>query len=124
MGKSEIPKSAITERQLKKIIRAQYKDTSMSDWAKTAGITPQVVSAFMRKIQGAGLQLPEILGYRPQTVYLPIGEDQISTANPPRRPTTRPSSKVDHRRPPIEAKTRKEVSSLKETKKRLKNRNS
>ena len=123
MGKYSVPKSAITERGLKKLMREAAKShASMSEWAVANGITPQVISAFMRKTQGPGLKLPEVLGYRPQIVFLPIDEELISTPNPPRRATSKPSKKVDHTREPIEKGSRKAVDMKEETKKRLKAR--
>lgn len=104
--KGGIPATAITERQLRKLMQKTAGDKALGAWALENGITAQVVSAFMRKTQSAGLKLPEVLGYRPQVVYLPLGETLITTANPPRRATKNPSSKVDHTREPIEKKGR------------------
>lgn len=124
MKKYQVPKNAITERGLRKLMGKAAKDhSSLSDWATANGITPQAVSAFTRKVQTAGLQIPTALGYKPQIVYIPIKDDDISTANPPRRPTTRPTSKVDHKREPVEKKHLKAKDDRKETKKKLKARN-
>lgn len=122
-NKYAVPKTAITERGLKQLMKKEAKShASLSDWAKSKGITPQAVSAFVRKIQGAGLQIPEALGYRPQIVFLPIKEDLIATANPPRHATTRPSKKVDHTRDPVARSGRDKINDREETKKRLKKR--
>lgn len=124
MKKYSVPKNAITERGLRKLMtKAAKENSSLSDWATANGITPQAVSAFTRKVQSAGLQIPTVLGYKPQIVYIPINDENISTANPPRRPTTRPTSKVDHRREPVEKKHVKVKDERKETKKKLKERN-
>lgn len=121
--KNKIPKSAITERQLRKLMKEAAGDDSLSSWAVENDITPQAVSAFMRRVQSAGLQIPEALGYRPQVIYLPLDEEPICHMNPPRRPTKNPSKKVDHSLEPIEKKTLRKRDDRKETKKRLKKRN-
>lgn len=121
--KYRVPKYAITERGLKKLLKDAAKDhTSLGAWATENGITPQAVSAFMRKIQSAGLQIPTALGYKPQIVYIPVDEENISTPNPPRRPTSRPTSKVDHSREPVEKKHVRPKDERKATKERLKRR--
>lgn len=123
MKKYRVPKYAITERGLKKLLKEAAEDsTSLGAWAIDNGITPQAVSAFMRKVQSAGLQIPAALGYKPQIVYIPVDEDNICTANPPRRPTKRPTSKVDHTREPVEKKHLRMKDDRAETKKRLKKR--
>lgn len=121
----QIPKSAITEKQLRKMLTkdAEVHQGSVSAWAVENGMTPQVVSAFMRRVQGAGLQIPEALGYKPQIIFIPLNEPDISHKNPPRRVTKRPTSKVDHSQDPIEKKGLKKKDDRKETKKRLKKRN-
>jgi hypothetical protein len=120
---NKVPKYAITERALKKLMKKEAeKHSSLGAWAIEHDITPQVVSAFIRKIQSAGLQIPAALGYKPQVVYIPLDEPDISTANPPRRPTSRPTSKVDHTREPIEKKHLSKKNDRDETKKRLKKR--
>ena len=125
MAKNRIPKSAITERQLRKLLEQDAKEHqgSVSAWAVENGMTPQVVSAFIRRVQGAGLQIPEALGYKPQIIFIPLGEDDISHRNPPRRATKRPTSKVDHTKEPIEKRGLKKRDERKEAKKRLKKRN-
>lgn len=124
MKKYRVPNYAITEQGLKRLLRQAAKEhASHSDWAATHGITPQAVSAWMRKTQGAGLQIPQALGYKPQTVYIPVDEDPICQALPPRRPTDRPTSKVDHTKDPIEKKLLRKKNTREETKKRLKKRN-
>jgi predicted DNA-binding protein YlxM (UPF0122 family) len=90
--KNRIPKSAITEKQLRRLLRKSADDTSLSAWAVDNGITPQAVSAFIRRVQTAGLQIPEALGYYPQTVYLPLGEEPICTAR-----SSKPKSKKKRR---------------------------
>ncbi len=123
MKKYSVPKSAITEKGLKRLIRdAAKKHASTGEWARENDITAQAVSAFFRKTQGAGLKIPEVLGYRPQVIYLPLDEELISTPNPPRRVAQRPTSKVDHTREPIEKKSVKKGSDREETKKRLKDK--
>lgn len=104
--KNRIPKSAITEKQLRRLLRkAAEEEGSLSAWAVDNKITPQAVSAFMRKVQSAGLQIPEALGYRPEVIFVPLDEEPISHRNPPRRHTDRPSRKVDHSREPIEKRS-------------------
>lgn len=93
MNKYRVPKTAITEKGLRKLLDKATKDhASRSEWAKEHDITPQSVSAFMLQTQGAGLQIPQALGYRPQTVYLPVDEEPISgpksavkKADPPKK---------------------------------------
>lgn len=120
--KYRVPKTAITEKGLKRLIRDAAKPGTISDWANQNGILPQTVSAFLRKVQGAGLQIPEALGYRPQTVYIPLDEELITTPNPCRRPTKNPSKKTDHTREPLEKRHLKGRNARKETKNRLKKR--
>lgn len=120
----KVPAHAITERGLKKLLKQAAEDhTSLGAWAIANDITPQAVSAFMRKIQSAGLQIPAALGYKPQVVYIPIDEPNISTPNPPRRPAKRPTSKVDHTREPVEKRHTRAKDDREETRKRLKKRN-
>lgn len=121
--KYRVPKFAITERGLKKLLKDAAKDhSSLAAWGAENGITPQVISAFMRKIQSAGLQIPAALGYKPQIVFIPIDEENISTPNPPRRPTSKPTSKVDHSREPVEKKHLRVKNERKATRDRLKKR--
>jgi hypothetical protein len=82
--KNRIPKSAITEKQLRRLLRDAAEDSTLSAWAVDNGIVPQAVSAFMRKAQSAGLQIPKALGYYPQVIFLPVDEDPI-TSKPPSR---------------------------------------
>lgn len=83
--KSKVPKTAITERQLRRLLReAAEEEGSPSAWAVEHDITPQAVSAFLRKVQSAGVQIPEALGYRPQIVYIPLDEDLIYDPKPSR----------------------------------------
>lgn len=104
--KNRIPPSAITEKQLRLLLReAAREEGSLSSWAVENDITPQAVSAFMRRVQSAGLQIPEALGYRPQVIYIPIDADPICHMNPPRRPTKKPSKKVDHSLEPVEKRS-------------------
>lgn len=124
--KGKIPKTAITEKQLLKLLKRDAEENhggALSAWAQENGMTPQVVSAFVRRVQGAGLQIPEALGYRPQTIFIPLKEELICHMNPPRKPAKRPSKKVDHTQDPIEKKGLKKKNDRKETKKRLKKRN-
>lgn len=123
MKKYRVPSYAITERGLRHLMKkAAEEHSSLGAWAQENKITPQAVSAFMRKVQSAGLQIPAALGYRPQIVYIPVDEDLISTMNPPRRPTKRPTSKVDHSREPVEKKHLRKKNDRVETRKRLKER--
>lgn len=124
LKKYRVPKSAITERGLKRLLKKASRNySSLSDWANDHGITPQAVSAFMRGTQGAGLQIPQALGYRPQTVFLPLDEELITELPPPRKPTDRPTAKVDHSKDPVEKKWSKRKDPRKEAKRRLKKRN-
>jgi hypothetical protein len=77
--KNRIPKSAITEKQLRRLLKRAAEDSTLSAWAVDNGIVPQAASAFMRRTQTAGLQIPEALGYYPQVIFLPLDEDPIST---------------------------------------------
>lgn len=122
--KYRVPKTAITEKGLKKLLREAIKDyPSSSDWAKSHGVTPQAVSSFLRKVQGPGLRIPELLGYRPQLVFLPVDEPLIATMYPPRRATDKPTRKVDHTKDPIEKGGRKVADDRERVKERLKKRN-
>jgi hypothetical protein len=58
--KNRIPKSAITEKQLRRLLRDEAEDTSLSAWAVDNGITPQAVSAFMRKCKRRGCKYPRL----------------------------------------------------------------
>lgn len=122
--KYRVPRTAITEKGLRKLLRDAAKDekSSVSDWAVENGITAQQVSAFLRKRQGAGLKIPEALGYRPQIVYLPLDEELITVMLPPRRVAKKPTSKVDHSKDPIEKRGFKAKDPKKEARDRLKAR--
>ena len=91
--KNRIPKSAITEKQLRRLLREAAEDSTISAWANDNGIPPQAASAFMRRTQTAGLQIPEALGYYPQTIYLPLDEDPFSTTPPSRVPAKKQRKK-------------------------------
>jgi hypothetical protein len=81
--KNKIPKKAITDKQLRKVLKAAAdKEGSLSSWAVVNRITPQAVSAFMRRVQGAGLQIPEALGYKPAVIFIPIAnkKPKLTTA--------------------------------------------
>lgn len=120
--KYRVPKSAITEKGLKRLIRdAAKQHSSVGDWARENNITPQAVSAFFRKTQGAGIKIPEVLGYRPQVIFLPLDEGLIQELPAPRRETSRPSKKVDHSKEPVE-KAKRHRSDREEVKKNLKKR--
>lgn len=94
MKKHRIPKSAITERQLRKLLKeVASKESSPSAWAVDNDITPQAVSAFLRKAQTAGIQIPKALGYFPQVIFLPLDEDPICTPMPSRVPPPKPVKK-------------------------------
>lgn len=121
--KYRVPRSAITERGLKKLLKAAAKEnSSLAEWAQENDILPQTVSAFIRKVQGAGLQIPEALGYRPQIVFIPLEDELISTPNPSRRPTENPSKKTDQSREPLEKRHLSRKDNRDETKSRLKRR--
>lgn len=123
--KYSVPKTAITERGLKQLMKQAVKDggySSISDWANAHSITPQQAIAFVNKTQGAGLKIPAALGYRPQTVFLPVEEELICVLPPPRRIAKKPTSKADHSREPIEKAGLKKKDDRAETKKRLKDR--
>ena len=121
--KYRVPKSAITERGLKRLIRdAAKKHSSIGDWAREHEITPQAVSAFFRKTQGAGIKIPEVLGYRPQVIFLPLDEPLIQELPAPRRVTDKPSKKVDHSKEPVEKASARRRTDREEGKKKLKKR--
>ena len=124
LKKYRVPKTAITERGLKELIKAAAKGhSSVGDWAREHDITPQAVSAFFRKTQGAGIKIPEVLGYRPQVVYIPLDEDLIQELPAPRRVTDKPSKKVDHSKEPVEkGASRRRMTEREEVKKKLKKR--
>jgi len=125
MKKYQVPRSAITERGLKKLIeQAAQSHSCVGEWAREHDITPQSISAFFRKTQGPGLKIPEVLGYRPQVVYLPLDEKLIQEPAAPRRTSSRPTSKVDHTKTPIEGrkKTGTNLTERDKTKARLKSR--
>jgi len=64
---------ALSERKLKKLLRKTAEDEgTLGEWARENNIAPQVVSAWLNGKQGAGLQIPEALGYKPVTVYIPV----------------------------------------------------
>lgn len=104
--KYRVPKTAITEKGLKKLIQKSVKDSgkSASQWATEKGLTAQSVSAFLTDRQTAGLKIPEVLGYVPQVIYLPVDEDEITVPKPPRRVAVKPTRKADHTKDPIEKK--------------------
>jgi len=121
--KYRVPKSAITEKGLKRLIRdAAKKHSSIGDWAREHDITPQAVSAFFRKTQGAGIKIPEVLGYRPQVIFLPLDEPLIQELPAPRRVTDKPSKKVDHSKEPVEKASARRRTDREEVKKKLKKR--
>lgn len=80
LKKYQVPRSAITEKGLKKLVKRSIEDSglSLTEWANEKGVTPQAVSAFLRNRQTAGIQIPAIFGYMPQIAFLPEGEDPIS----------------------------------------------
>ena len=85
-------------------------------------ITPQQVTSFFRGNQGAGLKIPEVLGYRPQIIFLPLDEPLITEMLPPReKATKRPTSKVDHSKDPVNKRGLK-INDREATKERLKKR--
>lgn len=80
----KIPKGAITERKLRKLLKAETDKSSSNAWSAEHKITPQAVSAFERQVQGAGLQIPEALGYKPALIYIPLDEEDLAIKPPPR----------------------------------------
>lgn len=123
LKKYRVPKYAITEKGLRRLLKREANDhASLADWAEEHGILSQTVSAFNRKVQGAGLQIPEALGYRPQIVFIPLDEELISTPLPSRRPTKRPSKKTDQSREPLEKRHSKPKDDRKATKRRMRER--
>lgn len=84
--KHRVPQTAITEKRLRIMLRKAIREAdSAGEWARDHGVTPQALSSFLNRTQTAGLKIPEALGYRPQTVYIPLEEDPISTNVTPRR---------------------------------------
>lgn len=111
--KNRVPETAITEKALRRLLKREIRSSSsIADWATDQGITPQAVSSFIHGVQGAGLQIPEALGYRPQTVFLPVSEELICK-------TPSRSKKVAKKSPP---KSKRE-DLHKESKRRLEKRN-
>lgn len=119
--KYRVPSTAITEKGIKKLLRDAIKASSQSQWAADNEITPQAVSAFLNETQSAGLQIPGVFGYRPQTIYLPVDEELICHQNPIRRVTKKPTSKTSRTKPPLNKKGYLS-NDREETKKRLKAR--
>lgn len=78
---SKILKVAITELKLRRLLKKELQDKTMTDWGKKYKMTPQQVSAFIRKKQGAGARIPAALGYKPITVYIPIDADSPPSFN-------------------------------------------
>lgn len=123
LKKYRVPKSAITEKGLKKLIKEAAKPhSSIGDWAVSNDVTPQAVSAFFRKTQGAGLKIPEVLGYRPQLIYLPLDEDPIQEPPAPRRVAQKPTKKVDHTKKTVERSGHSSKSDRDQVKEDLKKR--
>lgn len=88
----KVPKSAITERKLRKILQeAINKNGTSTGWAIENEITPQAVSAFERQIQSAGLQIPAALGYKPALVFIPVDEEDLAVKPPSRLKETPPT---------------------------------
>jgi hypothetical protein len=87
----KIPKTAITERKLRKLlIESIGPEGNGSAWSKEHGITPQQVSAFERQVQGPGLKIPSVLGYKPQIIYIPVDEEELFI-KPPLRGKAEPT---------------------------------
>lgn len=92
----KIPKGAITERKLRKLLKAETdKAGSSTAWANEHKIFPQTVSAFERQVQSAGVQIPEILGYKPALIYIPIDEPDLAI-KPPSRAKAKPAGRTAH----------------------------
>lgn len=88
----KIPKTAITERKLRKLLQEEInKNGTSTGWAIEQNITPQAVSAFERQIQSAGLQIPAALGYKPAIVFIPVDEEDLSIKPPSRAKETPPT---------------------------------
>jgi hypothetical protein len=123
MKKYRVPKAAITERGLKQLIKKAAKDhSSVGAWAQENGLTRQSVSAFFAKTQPPGLKIPEVLGYKPQVIFIPIKDEPIATAYPPRRTPTRVTGKTDLSKPPLEKRGLPRVDDRDATKQALKQR--
>lgn len=77
MKKRKIPSDAITERELRRLIKSTIKDSgdTRSEWASEKGITAQSLSSFLLKKQGPGYKIPRTVGYKPLVIYVPIEED-------------------------------------------------
>jgi len=62
----------LTERELRRELKQLLKeeDFTAREWATDNGITPQQVTAFLRREQGAGLKIPKALGYKPLIVFV------------------------------------------------------
>lgn len=121
--RGRVPKYAITEKGLKKLIRNAVKKAggSQTEWANSKGVTTSSVTAFIRKTQPAGLKLPAALGYRPQIIFIPVDKPLIATAYPQRNASAKPSGKTDTTREPVNKKGYK-APSKDELKKKLKKR--
>jgi hypothetical protein len=66
-------KKALTEKQLRRRLKEAFGD-NMTEWSREHGVTPQSVSAYMRKVQPAGNKIPAIFGLVPITVFVPQGD--------------------------------------------------
>lgn len=64
----------VTEKQLIKMIQEAAKDTTLSSWAQENGIQPSAPSAFLRRVQPAGKQIPAAFGLVPITVFVEKGD--------------------------------------------------
>lgn len=103
----KIPKGAITERKLRKLLKAETDKSSSNAWSAEHKITPQAVSAFERQVQGAGLQIPEALGYKPALIYIPLDEEDLAIKPPPRTNAARKKPVVEEK-PAKQKKTKKD----------------
>ena len=61
----------VTERQLIKMVQEGAKNTTLAGWAADNGVQPSAPSAFVRRVQPAGKQIPAAFGLVPITVFVP-----------------------------------------------------
>lgn len=65
----------VTEAGLIKMINKAAAETSLSAWANANGVQPSAPSAFVRRVQPAGKQIPKAFGLVPITVFVPEGDE-------------------------------------------------
>lgn len=92
----------LTEAQLIKKIEEAAKGSSLSSWAVENGVQPSAPSAFVRRVQPAGKQIPAAFGLVPITVF--VDKDDPNYFEYPRRgapakaPVPLPESKKDKKK--------------------------